>query len=100
MTKMTFAEFAAKYCERQEQTPEGLREVLREQRVRLSPSGWFIAECQMLDSSWMGQLVILPYGPNNTFKEVPPPHQAFSPRGLASDMSTAVAFMEVADLDT
>lgn len=97
LNKLTFPEFARIYCERQEQTPSGLRGILTMQRAAYSPTGWFLAECQMLDSSYMGSLVILPYGPNNTFKDIPT--HPFSPRGLASDMSVAVAYMLVEDLE-
>jgi len=89
--ELLFAEFAAKYCEKQEQTPEGLKDILDGQRQRYNPTGWMMLECQMLDSSRMGSLVILPYGPNNTYKTVP--DHPISPRGLASDMSVVVAIL-------
>jgi hypothetical protein len=88
---MDFAQFAAKYCERQEQTPEGLREVLQKQAARFSPEGWFMLECEMLDSSRLGELTIMPYGPNNTFKMVP--DHPVSPRGLCSDMACVCAIL-------
>lgn len=95
--KRVFNDFALMYCERQEQTPEGLRQILREQRQRFSPVGWMMLECVMLDSSRLGELVILPFGPNNTYKEVP--NHPISPRGLASDMSTVKAVLVVEDLE-
>lgn len=94
--RYSFSQLALRYCERQDSTPQQLLERLSEQRAGMVPDGWFLAEAQLLDSSWMGSLVILPYGPNNTFKAVP--DTPFSPRGLASDTSVAVAYMEVADL--
>lgn len=88
---LTFDAFAARYCERQEQTPAGLRDVLTAQATRFQPVGWMMLECQVFDSSRLGSLVIVPYGPNNTWKE--PPTHPVSPRGLASDMSVVVAVL-------
>ncbi len=71
MTKVptvTFTELAARYCERQKQTPERLKQVLEAQQEVFTPDGWMLLECQMMDSSRMGSYFILPYGPNNTFK--------------------------------
>lgn len=97
-TDMTpaFEVFAARYCLRQEQTPAGLREVLREKILEYSPEGFFMLECVLLDSSRAGELVILPYGPNNTFKAVPT--GPVSPRGLASDMSVVVATLAASEV--
>lgn len=91
--KLTFAEFAAKYCERQEQTPEGLRAIFTRQKELYKPDGWMLLQCEMLDSSRIGQLTILPYGGTATYKE--PPTRPISPRGLASDMSVVVALLPV-----
>jgi hypothetical protein len=85
----TQSELIRRYCERQESTPETLQATLNTQRERFSPDGHMLLECQMLDSSRLGSLVILPFGPNNTFKT--PPTHPVSPRGLASDMSVVVA---------
>lgn len=90
MTELTFDAFAIRYCERQEQTPAGLLDVLKKQKELYQPIGWFMLEAQLLDSSYMGSLVILPYGPKNTYTEIPT--CPVSPRGLASDMSVAVAY--------
>lgn len=86
-----YGDFAARYCERQEQTVEGLCEVLKAHIVRFKPEGFLLLECQILDSSYLGSLTILPYGPNNTYKTVPT--HPLSPRGLASDMSIVVAVL-------
>ena len=88
---LTFDEFAARYCDRQVSTPDELRETLREQRVRYSPTGWVLLECVILDSSRLGSYVVVPYGPNNSLKDVPT--RPLSPRGLASDMSTVAAVL-------
>lgn len=88
---LTFAAFAAKYCDRQDQTPDGLRDVLIAQWQRYENDGWMLLECHMMDGSRLGELTILPYGPNNTYKTVP--NHPVSPRGLASDMSTVVAVL-------
>lgn len=94
--KYTFDQLARRYCDRQDQTPEGLLKILQQQKIEYTPTGWFLAECQYLTSYNAGLLVILPYGPNNTFKEIPT--GVFSPRGLASDTSSAVAYMTVEDV--
>jgi hypothetical protein len=93
---LTFDEFARRYCERQVSTPEELKGTLTLQREKFSPTGWMLLECQMMDSSRMGSLTILPFGPNNTFKAVP--DHPLSPRGLASDMSVVVALLPVENL--
>lgn len=93
---LDFDTFAARYCERQQQTPEGLLAILRQQRERYAPVGWLLLECHMLDSSRVGELTILPYGPQNTFKA--PPEGAISPRGLASDMSVVVSLLSAESL--
>lgn len=85
MNQMTWLEFSQKYCERQAQTPDGLKEVLENQYRKLGNVGWMLLECQMMDSSLLGSLTILPYGPSNTYKE--PTTRPISPRGLASDMT-------------
>lgn len=94
--ELSFAAFARRCCERQDQTPTRLLEIFRGQEAAYAPVGWFMAECQLLDSSRAGDLTVLPYGPNNTFKE--PPSAPFSPRGLASDTSVAVAHCLAASL--
>lgn len=91
--KLTFPEFAAKYCERQQQSFAGLRAIFTRQKELYSPDGWMLLECHMLDSSRIGQFTILPYGGTATYKEVP--DRPISPRGLASDMSVVVALLPV-----
>lgn len=88
---LDFMTFARKYCDRQEQTPEGLHKVLTEQKQRFNPEGWVLLECQIFGSSSLGSLTIVPYGPNNTFKA--PPEHPVSPRGMASDTSVVVAIL-------
>ena len=96
MDKLTFKEFAKRYCERQEQTPEGLKKVLKDQIKRFNPDGFMLLEAQLMDSSWFGQLTILPYGPNNSFKTIP--DHPISPRGLASDTSIVVATLDASEV--
>lgn len=86
---LTFDEFAKRYCARQEKTREELLDTLRAQRQKFNPTGWMLLECQVLDSSRLGAYTILPYGPNNTFKE--PLTRPYSPHGLTSDISVVVA---------
>ena len=95
---MTWADFSARYCKTQEQTPEGLLAMLRAQKERYQPLGFFLAECGMMDSSRFMSVVILPYGPNNTFKEAPPADKYFSPRGLASDQSCNIGILPIESL--
>jgi hypothetical protein len=95
-TLMTWQEFSKAYCDRQEQTPMGLHAVLLEKRTQYAPLGFMLLECQMLDSSFCGQYTILPFGPHNTYKDVPA--CPVSPRGLASDMSCVVGVLLARDL--
>ena len=98
MKVLDFQEFAKQYIETQETTAVDLLQRLQKQKETFNPKGWFLAECQVLDSSRRGERIILPYGDNNTFKT--PPEGVFSPRGLASDMSAVIAVMEVKSLPT
>ncbi len=94
--KMTWPDFAARYSKTQDETPEGLAKRLTAQIQTYVPDGFFLAEAQLLDSSWFGTVVILPFGPRNTFKTVP--EHPFSPRGLASDTSVAIGWIDVKDV--
>ena len=98
MKHLTFDELAAQYCERQQQTPHGLRLILEAQRDRYQPDGWMLLECVLMDSSRLGSLTILPYGPRNTIKQRLDEGAPISPRGLASDMSVCIAWIESGDL--
>lgn len=98
MNHLTFDELAAQYCERQQQTPHGLRLTLEAQRDRYQPDGWMLLECQQLDSSHLGSLTILPYGPRNTYRQRLEEGVPISPRGIASDMSVCVGWIETGDL--
>lgn len=93
---LTFDEFASRYCERQEQTPDGLKDILLKQRALYHPVGFMLLECRQFDSSRFASLTILPYGPNNTYHDIP--DHPLSPRGLASDMSIVVAVLPVENL--
>lgn len=90
--KVSFSEFARRYCERQVNTPEGLRETLVAQKEKFEPDGWLLLQCVVLDSSRLGEYVILPYGGRATVKEIPPEGKLLSPRGLCSDLSEVVAY--------
>lgn len=93
---MTYDELARRYCDRQEQTPAGLLAVLHDQKIRFTPDGWVLLECQDMSSSLIGSLAIFPFGPNNSLKA--PPDRPISPRGLASDMSTVAGVLTVDEL--
>lgn len=90
---LSFQEFAQKYCERQQSTPAQLWLTFNAQKATYKPTGWMLLENHMLGSRRCGDLTILPYGPNNSFKAIP--DHPVSPRGLASDMSVVVAIMPV-----
>ena len=92
--QMKFDEFAKRYCESQMQTPDGLMGILQSQIALWKPTGFLLLECQLLDSSCFGQCVIVPYGPKNTWKEIP--KGPISPRGIASDMSIVIGVLDAA----
>lgn len=94
--RMSWFEFSERYCRTQEQTPSGLAGVLCSVSSRFEPDGFFLAECEVMDSSYFGSVVILPFGGRATFREVP--SGVFSPRGLASDMSRAIGWMSWRDV--
>lgn len=97
MKKLTFDEFAAEYEKTQACIPVRLKETLLSQKDKYQPTGWFMAECKDLSSSYGGSRIIVPYGgQDNTFKEIP--EKLFSPRGLASDMSLAIFYLLAEDL--
>ena len=96
MNPITFDEFAARYCERQQQTPDGLRTILLRQKDHFNPTGFIMLECRVMDSTWLGHLCILPYGGSATLQEIP--DRPLSPRGLASDTSVVVATVNAEDV--
>lgn len=87
---MTFDEVAQIYCTRQDSTPDELRCKLQHQATKFQPDGWVVMECQMLDSSRLGEITLVPYGPRNTFRKLPEEGTPFSPRGLASDTAIPI----------
>jgi len=94
---LSFDELVQRYCERQLCEPNQLQSRLQTIRDKYRPDGFMLLECKVLDSSRLGELTILPYGGDATFKAVP--DHPISPRGLASDMSCVVATMPVAALE-
>jgi hypothetical protein len=92
---LCFRDIAEIYCSTQVGDYDSLRQQLNHQRIEFKPTGWMLLRCEMFDSSYFGQHTLLPYGPNNTYKEVP--DRPISPRGLASDMSVIVAITTVQD---
>jgi hypothetical protein len=97
MKDMTFEELAAVYCETQECEPHELEEKLIVIAERDKPIGFMLLQCVMMDSSYFGSHTIMPFGPNNTHKELP--DLPISPRGMASDMSIVVGVMPAAQLE-
>lgn len=84
--------FIERYAPNDPAAAADVREQLQRQEEKYSPTGWVMLECQMLSTargSHMGERTIVPFGPNNTWKEIP--KGPVSPRGLASDMAVVVA---------
>lgn len=90
--KITKEALIALYCKSQDCTPEDLEKRLESQKQEWHPIGFMLLKCEVFDSSRFGDRVILPFGPNNTFKEIP--DHPISPRGLASDISVVEAWCE------
>lgn len=93
---LSFAEFARRYCERQDNDPENLLRIFQRHRAQYQPIGWMLLECQVFDSSDLGHLRILVYGPNNTYKELVTTPVSFD--GLVSTTSVVVAVLPVENL--
>lgn len=100
MRQMTWKEFSEAYCETQMQSPKGLGVALDDVITRYNPDGFMLLECVVLDSSLLGQRVILPFGGSATWKELPKEGQCISPRGLASDMSQVVGWVSRMQVET
>ena len=98
LEQLTWGEFVRRYTAKQHAYIDELWDRLNTQEAMFQPDGWFMAECQELDSSSLGSLTILPFGPRNTFKTIP--DAPFSPRGLASDMSVAVSWIPASEFPT
>lgn len=98
MKQMNWKEFSEKYCERQEQNPSGLAGVLSSQINRFKPIGFMLLECEQLDSSYIGQLTILPYGGESTYKTIP--NYPISSRGLSSDMFVVIGYILSSEVPT
>lgn len=94
--KMTWDEFSGEYCKRQEQTPNRLAMILESQIQGYESKGFMLLECQQLDSSRIGQYTILGFGGNHSYASIP--DHPISPRGLASDMSVCVGYIDAADV--
>lgn len=91
--EIPFAEFAKLYYydHPMADEPEQLRLVLRAKAAEYTATGFFMLECRMMDSSRFGERVILPFGGKSTHTAIP--DHPVSPRGLASDMSVAIAWI-------
>lgn len=70
---------------------KGFFQDLDKQRRQYGPEGWVLLECEQLDSSHLGERAVLPFGENNRLKKIPV--GPISLRGLASDMSVAIAIL-------
>jgi hypothetical protein len=94
---ITWKELSNTFCSRHKVTEKWLLERLNTQREIYHPKGWMLVECEVLDSSRLGELLIIPYGGNGTaFDEVP--DHPFSPRGLASDISVIIGILVEGEL--
>jgi len=91
-----FGAFARRYCERQDQTFQGLFDILQDKIKSFNPIGFIMARCEDMSSGRLGELVILPYGGGATLQSIPT--GLISPRGLASDMSRVVETILVGEV--
>lgn len=98
MEKLKFKEFADKYCETQESSPAALEVIFKKQIEQFQPEGWFLGQCNDLWSSRKGNQVILPYGPNNTYKELPA-NNLFRPHEGHACTYSVVAVLSREDFD-
>lgn len=96
--KVTFDQLAELYCESQEQTPEGLAEVLRRQIENFDSEGFMLLRCEVLDSSRLGDRVILGFGGSHTYQNIP--DHPITPRGLASDTSVVECWCDAKEVPT
>lgn len=94
--KKDWSEFAQLYCERNDSTEEELIEALRVNTGTYQPMFFALMECQMLGSHQLGQRTIVPVGGAATWQNLP--DKPVSLRGLASDMSSMIAFINVEDV--
>jgi len=94
---MEFDEFSGLYCKTQQSSKSELRRRLAQQAERYKPHGWVLLECRVLDSSRLGERVILPYGPENTLTEIP--SDLVSIRGLTSDLSEVIGVLTIQEFN-
>lgn len=92
MKQLTLEDLVAAYTATQDTTPEALTHRLNSIQVLQQPAGFMLLRYCDLSSSRIGQHVILPYGPNNTYKVLPEANHIFHPLGLASDSAQCVGF--------
>lgn len=93
---MTKKEMLEKYIESQEGTVESVGEQLKNIESSRHVKGWFMVECQMMDSrANLGQKVLFPYGPECTLKEMPDPSKPYSINGMPSGMGSIIGHCEV-----
>jgi hypothetical protein len=92
--QLTQRELVEAYCVlHRHRTPEDMLLILDGQLHHYPDlEGWVLWECHDLSSSSMSLLVIMPYGPTNTFKSIETLPAVWSPTGMASDMSVAIAY--------
>jgi hypothetical protein len=92
--QLTKLELAEAYCKvHGHRSSEETVKILSAQAARYPDlEGWILWECHDMSSSRMGMVVIMPYGPSNTFKSLTTLPPLWSPTGMASDMSVAIAY--------
>lgn len=102
MKKMNWKEFSEKYLGPGKNTSARVSQEidlifsLQKQKEETQPTGWMLFECQDMSSSHMGETWILPYGPQNGYKEIP--QHPVSLRGLASDMAIVIGILAPEDI--
>lgn len=96
MKQVTRDELIAAYIITQEGDLESVDSQLRNVQKHYPTCTHFVVyECADLSSSQAGNKVIMPVGPDNTFKSLDTLPKLWSPRGLASDMSVPILYCEV-----
>ena len=98
LREVTLEEMVGLYCETQESTEAEL--LARLQEIHRSKGdglhGFVLFQCVMLDSSKLGNRVIMPWGPGcGTYKTLPSPGTILMPDGLPSSSSTPECWCKV-----
>jgi len=94
--QVTWVEFSALFVSSQETTEKRFAADLRRMKERYDSEGFFIARCEVMDSSLFGNRVALGFGKSHTWKSVP--DHPISIRGLASDTSVVECWIPASEV--